>query len=124
MVTFRILSPSINIIPPPTLLLGLATSISLAACASNQQTGKITLTSALAQISKLSTKVSPPTVRVVKVREKDLKLLPSGRERAQAYADRHLNPMSFAGGSVDFKESTLPQDGGEMDGSLLPPKAP
>lgn len=124
MVTFHVLNPSINIVRRRIHLLGLVASISLVSCTSDQQTGKSPLTSALTQISKLSAKVQPPTVRVVKVREKDLKTLPSGQERAQAYANRHLVQLSLAVGTVDFKESALPQAGGEMDGSLLPPKAP
>jgi hypothetical protein len=63
-----------------------------------------------------------PRVQVVKVREKDLKPLPSGHERALAFENQHKRGFWFFGGPVDFVEPTLPEPGGEMDGSLLPPR--
>jgi hypothetical protein len=65
-----------------------------------------------------------PRVAVVAVREKDLKQLPSGRERALAYENEHRRGFWFFGGPVDFKEPILPEHGSELDGSLLPPRIP
>lgn len=63
-----------------------------------------------------------PGVKIVKVREKDLKELPTGRERALAYQNSRKGGFWIFGGSVDFKEPKLPEAGTESDGSLLPPK--
>lgn len=63
-----------------------------------------------------------PRVQVVKVREKDLKPLPTGHERALAFENQHKRGFWFFGGPVDFIEPTLPEPGGDMDGSLLPPR--
>lgn len=62
-------------------------------------------------------------VKVVEVREKDLKELPTGKEKALAYRSGRSGFWIF-GGPVDFKEPTLPEPGSEMDGSLLPPRIP
>ena len=63
-------------------------------------------------------------VKVVAVRKKDLKELPTGRERVLAYQNKQRRGFWFFGGPVDFKEPTLPEPGSEMDGSLLPPRIP
>ena len=65
-----------------------------------------------------------PHVEVVKVRDKDLKPLPTGHERALAFASERKRGFWFFGGPVDFKEPTLPAPGSELDGSLLPPRIP
>jgi hypothetical protein len=83
----------------------------------------------LANISKvpgdaLADLLPGPRVDVVKVREKDLKPLPTGHERAIAFESQHKRGFWFFGGPVDFKEPTLPEPGSEMDGSLLPPRIP
>lgn len=62
-------------------------------------------------------------VKVVEVREKDLKQLPTGKEKALAFRNGRSGFWIF-GGPVDFKEPTLPEPGTEMDGSLLPPRIP
>lgn len=62
-------------------------------------------------------------VKVVEVREKDLKELPTGKEKAVAYRKGRSGFWIF-GGPVDFKEPSLPEPGSEMDGSLLPPRMP
>lgn len=81
-----------------------------------------------AQVSKLSEaaldKVRPAQIKVVEVREEDLKELPSGEEKALAYEKSHKRGFWFFGGPVDFQEPTLPEPGGDLEGSLLPPKAP
>lgn len=61
-------------------------------------------------------------VKVVEVREKDLKELPTGKEKALAY--RKSGGFWIFGGPVDFKEPMLPEPGTELDGSLLPPRMP
>lgn len=63
-----------------------------------------------------------PGVKVVQVRKKDLKDLPTGRERALAFESQRKQGFWFFGGPVDFKEPTLPEPGSELDGSLLPPR--
>ncbi|MFT3990248.1 MAG: hypothetical protein QM680_02445 [Luteolibacter sp.] len=65
-----------------------------------------------------------PDIYVVEAREKDLKKVKSGHEQALAYHST-ASKRSFwlFKGPVDFKEPNLPTAGGEMDGSLLPPKA-
>lgn len=98
----------------------------LVSCASVSKT----LASVPSKVSHLSemavNKISPAGVKVVEVREKDLKKLPTGQERALAFENTHARKRSFwfFNGPVDFKEPTLPSPGGEMDGSLLPPKSP
>lgn len=62
-------------------------------------------------------------VKVVEVREKDLREMPTGHELARAHAQRRSGFWIF-GGPVDFKEPTLPEPGAELDGSLLPPLEP
>jgi len=63
-----------------------------------------------------------PKVQVVEVREKDLKDMPTGEERALAYQNQRKRSFwNFFSGPVDFKEPTLPSSAGELDGSLLPP---
>jgi hypothetical protein len=63
-------------------------------------------------------------VKVVEVREKELKELPTGQERVLAYRNERKNGFWIFGGPVDFKEPTLPEPGANMDGSLLPPRMP
>jgi hypothetical protein len=66
--------------------------------------------------------LTPSRVDVVEVREKDLKEMPLGKERALAFDQRRKRSFwSFA--LPDFKEPNLPEiNEGDMDGSLLPPK--
>ncbi|NJM39059.1 MAG: hypothetical protein HC845_15050 [Akkermansiaceae bacterium] len=87
-------------------------------------------------VAKLSTavtdKISPSGVKVVEVREKDLKVMPTGKEKLLALeakqdrmaaraASRKNSRSWFFNGPVDFTEPALPPIEGEMDGSLLPP---
>lgn len=82
-------------------------------------------TAKVAELSELSlAKINPPGVKVVEVREKDLKKLPTGQERALAFENSRKRGFWFFNGPVDFKEPNLPQPGAEMDGSLLPPRNP
>ena len=61
-------------------------------------------------------------IKVVEVREKDLKELPTGREKAMAFQNTRRSGFWIFGGPVNFTEPALPDAGGEPDGSLLPPK--
>ena len=113
------------------LLAALAATLGLVSCATVGKVGS----GSLALVQKTSAKVSsftemavnkihPPGVKVVEVREKDLKKLPTGQERALAFENTRKQGFWFFNGPVDFKEPTLPLPGGELDGSLLPPKGP
>jgi hypothetical protein len=64
-----------------------------------------------------------PKVAVVEAREKDLKPMPLGKERALAFdQQRKRSFWSFA--LPNFKEPALPEiNDDEMNGSLLPPKS-
>ncbi len=64
-----------------------------------------------------------PKVAVVQAREKDMKPMPLGKERALAFdQERKRSFWSFA--LPNFKEPNLPVvTGDESDGSLLPPKS-
>jgi len=87
--------------------------------------------SGVSKLSKFSVSdIMPARVGVVEVREKDLKELPLGKERALAYEARKQSLASRQGGGfwffkgpVDFKEPTLPNEAGSLDGSLLPPRS-
>jgi hypothetical protein len=59
---------------------------------------------------------------VVEVREKDLKDMPLGEERALAYKRSRRSFWDFFSGPVDFEEPDLPDQGEMLNGSLLPPK--
>ena len=114
-----------------TLLPAIAATCGLVSCAAVDKIGSGSLalvekTSAkVSQLSEMAVdKIHPPGVKVVEVREKDLKKLPTGREQALAFENTHKRGFWFFGGPVNFKEPTLPAPGGEMDGSLLPPKGP
>lgn len=76
------------------------------------------------KVAQLADIVQPAGVKVVEVREKDLKVLPTGQERALAFQNTRKRGFWSFGGPVDFKEPNLPSPGGEMDGSLLPPIDP
>jgi len=104
----------------------IATTLGLVSCATVSKVGQgsMAFTSKISQLSAMAVdKISPTGVQVVEVREKDLKKLPSGQERALAFENTRKHRFWFFGGPVDFKETTLPESGGQMDGSLLPPKA-
>ncbi|BCU79870.1 hypothetical protein [Luteolibacter sp. LG18] len=86
-------------------------------------------TAGLTKVSRFSvTDLMPAKVKVVEVRQKDLKELPTGQERALAFENSRQRQheggfWGFFKGPVDFKEPTLPNNAGVMDGSLLPPRA-
>lgn len=113
----------------------IAATLGLVSCATVSEVGKNSLAlvkkTSAATVSKVSEfsemavdTVRPPGVKVVEVREKDLKDLPTGQEKALAYQNSRKRSFWFFDGPVDFKEPSLPEAGGEMDGTLLPPKAP
>ncbi len=118
-----------------TILPALAASLCLVSCATLSKAGKSSMamvqktsaatTAKVAELSELSlSKIRPAGVKVVEVREKDLKELPTGQERALAFENNRKRGFWFFNGPVDFKEPSLPEPGAEMDGSLLPPKGP
>lgn len=120
---------------PAVVFPAFAASLALVSCASINQAGKSSLalvqktsaatTSQMVKLSDMSVgKILPARVKVVDVREKDLKELPTGQERALAFEKTRRSGFWIFGGPIDFKEPELPLAGTEMDGSLLPPKAP
>ncbi|QTN31404.1 hypothetical protein HZ994_03360 [Akkermansiaceae bacterium] len=82
---------------------------------------KSTASNATKGISQFSlSDLRPSKIDVVEVREKDLKEMPLGKDRALAYERKKSFWASFTG---TFKEPSLPAiDDSEIDGSLLPPK--
>jgi len=60
---------------------------------------------------------------VVDVREKDLKDMPLGEERALAYQRSRRSFWDIFRGPVNFEEPDLPDESDLISGSLLPPKA-
>ena len=66
----------------------------------------------------------PSRVPVVKVREKDLKEMQTGKEKALAFQQsRRGGFSSWFGSPVDFKEPELPNGGiDNPEFGLLPPK--
>jgi hypothetical protein len=65
-------------------------------------------------------------LKVVEVREKDLQKMPTGKERAEDFRKERkkgfwfLNSPSFDE-PLYFEEPSLPEAGGELDATLLPP---
>lgn len=117
----------------PIFLILALVPMALVSCASLGQAGansmaaiKKTSSGAVSKISKISedslASIRPSRVKVVEVRENDLKKLPTGAERALAFEKSRKRSFWNFGGPVDFQEPLLPQAGAEMDGSLLPPK--
>ena len=103
-----------------TILTGCAGFLLLASCGAVDAV-KSSTAKATKGISKFSlTDLRPPKVNVVDVREKDLKEMPLGKDRALAY-ERKKSFWSFIPGN--FEEPDLPEiEEGEPDGGLLPPK--
>jgi len=66
----------------------------------------------------------PARVPVVEVREKDLKEMPLGHERALAFEKKRQRNFWFFTGPVDFREPDLPDSDLGLDAGLLPPKEP
>lgn len=111
------------------LLPSVITTLGLVSCTAISSVGegsmklvRKTTDATTSQVAKLTDLIHPPGVKVVEVREKDLKPLPTGQERALAFENTRKRGFWSFLGPVDFKEPNLPQPGGELDGSLLPPK--
>ena len=105
-----------------SIFLGVITPMILASCG-GIDTVKSTASNATKGISQFSlADLRPSKIDVVEVREKDLREMPLGKDRALAFdRARERSFWSFLPGS--FQEPSLPTiDGGEVDGSLLPPK--
>lgn len=112
---------------PAILLPTIVATVGLVSCAAVSKVGQgsIALTANVSKLSEMAAnKIRPAGVKVVEVREKELKDLPTGHERALAFENTRKRGFWSFMGPVDFKEPTLPETGGEMDGSLLPPKTP
>jgi hypothetical protein len=102
------------------ILTGCAASVLLASCGAVDAVRSSTA-KATAGISQFSiADLRPSKINVVEVREKDLKEMPLGKDRALAF-ERKKSFWSFI--PVDFKEPALPEiEEGDPDGGLLPPK--
>ena len=103
-----------------TILSGCAASLLLTSCGALDAV-KNTTAKATAGIGQFSiSDLRPSRINVVEVREKDLKKMPLGKERALAY-ERKKSFWSFMPST--FKEPDLPEiEEVEIDGGLLPPK--
>ncbi len=113
------------------ILPALVASLGLVSCATVGKIGQGSMDlvrkssdATMTKVAVLTHLVSPAGVKVVEVREKDLKVLPTGQERALAFQNTRKRSFWSFSGPVDFKEPTLPSAGGEMDTSLLPPIDP
>ncbi len=121
---------SFMISKPMKAALVCSASIALISCASMRDAGSSSVNmvkntaSAISSFSFANLIPGHSDVKIVKVREKDLKELPTGKERALAYENEHKGGFWIFGGPVDFKEPNLPQSATELDGSLLPPRNP
>jgi hypothetical protein len=102
------------------ILTGCVASVLLASCGAVDAVRSSTA-KATAGISQFSiADLRPSKINVVEVREKDLKEMPLGKDRALAF-ERKKSFWSFI--PVDFKEPALPEiEEGDPDGGLLPPK--
>lgn len=113
-------------VPPIVAALGLASCATVQKVSQSSRALVQKTTTKVSQLSEMAVHtISPAGVKVVEVREKDLKPLPTGHEQALAFqsSSRKRGFWSLMG-PVDFKEPTLPEAGGEIDGSLLPPASP
>lgn len=131
--SFRTLHSLMKPLAQATVACVSAACFGLPSCAGLRNAGKSSVAmvrnSTAAATAKLSDLpltrlLSGPKVKVVEVREKELKKLPTGHERALAFESERKRGFWFFGGPVDFKEPTLPEPGSELDGSLLPPRIP
>jgi hypothetical protein len=117
-----------------SLFLAIAVNCALVSCAAvkNTTASATEKLSSMAKLPELPSLADTPIARllpagglkVVEVREKDLKDLPSGHERAIAYRNERKKGFWIFGGPVDFEEPVLPEDDSGIDGSLLPPRMP
>lgn len=101
---------------------GAVATILLSSCGSMSAV-KATASNATKSVSQFSlSDLRPSRIDVVEVREKDLKELPLGKERALAFEQKRKRSFwAFLPGK--FEEPTLPViNDSEVDGSLLPPK--
>lgn len=91
--------------------------------------GVSSLTSGVSNLSEMAVNKIHPTggLKIVEVREKELKALPTGHERALAFENtrkRSSGGFWFFKGPVDFVEPTLPEPMSNEDVDiLLPPKS-
>lgn len=106
-------------------ILCVAAAISFASCTQVTRIKEVT-TGGISKMTDASrssiAKLMPAKVPIVKVREEDLKDLPSGEQQALAFEKTRRNRFWIFKGPVDFIEPQLPAGEGELDGNLLPPK--
>jgi hypothetical protein len=106
---------------PIQAALSCAAVFAITSCATMKNTASAT-GRAISSFSFASLIPGHGNVKVVKAREKDLKELPTGKERALAYNSERRSGFWIFGGPVDFKEPNLPDSASELDGTLLPPR--
>lgn len=112
-----------------------AASLGLVSCSTMSKVGKgsvafvkNTTTATTSKVSSLSetamNKIRPAGVPVVEVREKDLKELQTGHDKAIAFENTRKRNFWFFNGPVDFVEPELPAPaiGEDQVDILLPPK--
>lgn len=119
----------------------LIATLGLIACGPMQKVGNGTasvfkrstasVTSGIAAIPKpkipdfsLANLLPGPKIKVVEVREKDLKEMPTGTELAKAHRNQGIADFWSFSGKLYFEEPDFPEPGADMDGGLLPPKMP
>lgn len=110
------------LIPPIAAIFGLASCATVSKVGQGSVAFVQKTTSKVSELSEMAAnKISPAGVKVVEVREKDLKPLPTGQEQALAFQNTRKRGFWSFMGPVNFKEPALPEAGGEMDSGLLPP---
>ncbi len=107
---------------PPLFAIAAVSALTSCGTMDSVRTATASTREKAAELSKFSLSgLRPAKIKIAEVREKDLQEMPTGRERALAFEKKRKHNFWFAGGPVEFQEPLLPQPGGEMDGSLLPP---
>ena len=108
----------------------IAGALSLVSCSTVKDVGdrsstlvRSTSSAASSGFSALADLMPGRGIKVVEVREKDLRELPTGQEKALAFQNTRKSGFWIFGGPVNFSEPALPDGGTEPDGTLLPPKA-
>lgn len=119
----------------PVILPILAVTLGIVSCGAISKVGKgsvdlvkKTTTATTTKVSSLSelaaNKIRPAGIKVVEVREQDLKPLPTGHDRVIAFQNTRKKSFWLFDGPVDFIEPELPEPvvGADQVEILLPPK--
>lgn len=104
------------------LALGVAGGCALTSCSSLKSTASKVGDFSRKSVAKVGDLLPSKRPPVVDVRQKDLKDMPLGHERALAFQEKKRQSWWFFSGPVDFKEPELPDVEAEMTSGLLPPK--